>query len=128
MVRKMLNDYWRAVQNVNEKDKDNATPLHLASYYKRLEIVRVLLDLGAKHRYREQPRQDRITDGDSGQRSCARQWRRCRTTITRTGRRGVCTRNVYHVYVRFGVQFSEREDCAGSPWRRGFKRNGELLG
>jgi ankyrin repeat protein len=33
--------------NVNEKDKDNATPLHLASYYKRLEIVRVLLDLGA---------------------------------------------------------------------------------
>ena len=33
--------------NVNEKDKDNATPLHLASYYKRLEIVRVLLDSGA---------------------------------------------------------------------------------
>ena len=30
--------------NVNEKDNDNATPLHLASYYKRLEIVRVLLD------------------------------------------------------------------------------------
>jgi ankyrin repeat protein len=34
--------------NVNERDKDNATPLHLASHYKRLEIVRVLLDHGAK--------------------------------------------------------------------------------
>jgi ankyrin repeat protein len=33
--------------NVNEKDKDDATPLHVASYYKRLEIVRVLLDNGA---------------------------------------------------------------------------------
>ena len=32
---------------MNEKDKDNATPLHLASYYRRLEIVRVLLDNGA---------------------------------------------------------------------------------
>ena len=33
--------------NVNEEDNDNATPLHLASYFKRLEIVRVLLDNGA---------------------------------------------------------------------------------
>jgi ankyrin repeat protein len=33
--------------NVNEGDKDKATPLHLASYYKRLEIVRLLLDHGA---------------------------------------------------------------------------------
>ena len=33
--------------NVNEKDKDDATPLHLASYYKRLEIVRVLLEHAA---------------------------------------------------------------------------------
>ena len=33
--------------NVNEKDNYNATPLHLASYYRRLEIVRVLLDNGA---------------------------------------------------------------------------------
>jgi ankyrin repeat protein len=33
--------------NVNEKDKYDATPLHLASYYKRLEIIRVLLDHGA---------------------------------------------------------------------------------
>ena len=32
---------------MNEKDKDDATPLHLASYYKRLEIVQVLLDRGA---------------------------------------------------------------------------------
>ena len=32
---------------VDEKDKTNATPLHLASYHKRLEIVRVLLDHGA---------------------------------------------------------------------------------
>ncbi len=32
--------------NVNEKDNDNATQLHLASYYKRLEIVRMLLDHG----------------------------------------------------------------------------------
>jgi ankyrin repeat protein len=54
--------------NVNEKDKDNATPLHLASYYKRLEIVRVLLDHGANHRYGERPRQDPITDSDNGQR------------------------------------------------------------
>jgi ankyrin repeat protein len=33
--------------NVNEKDKYNLTPLHLASYYKRLKIVQVLLDHGA---------------------------------------------------------------------------------
>jgi ankyrin repeat protein len=33
--------------NVNERDKDKATPLHLASYYRRLEIVRLLLDHGA---------------------------------------------------------------------------------
>jgi ankyrin repeat protein len=33
--------------NANEKDKDDATPLHPASYHKRLEIVRVLLDHGA---------------------------------------------------------------------------------
>ena len=33
--------------NVNEEDNGNATPLHLASYFKRLEIVRVLLDNGA---------------------------------------------------------------------------------
>ncbi|KAN0141504.1 Ankyrin repeat-containing domain protein [Lactarius tabidus] len=33
--------------NVNDRDKDRATPLHLASYFKRLEIVRLLLDHGA---------------------------------------------------------------------------------
>ena len=33
--------------NVNEKDKHNATPLHVASDYKRLGVVRVLLDNGA---------------------------------------------------------------------------------
>ena len=33
--------------NMDEKDKDDATPLHLASYYRRLEIVQVLLDHGA---------------------------------------------------------------------------------
>ncbi len=33
--------------NVNVRAKDNATPLHLASYNKRLEIVRVLTDHGA---------------------------------------------------------------------------------
>ena len=33
--------------NVDEKDEDNATPLHLASYNKRLKIIRVLLDHGA---------------------------------------------------------------------------------
>ena len=33
--------------NVNERDKDNAMPLHLASYNKRLKIAQVLLDHGA---------------------------------------------------------------------------------
>jgi ankyrin repeat protein len=32
---------------VNEKDKNSATPLHLASYNQKLKIVRVLLDHGA---------------------------------------------------------------------------------
>ena len=33
--------------NVNEKDNVNATPLHVASYHKRLEIIPVLLNHGA---------------------------------------------------------------------------------
>ena len=33
--------------NVNEKDNANATPLHLASYNKKLKLVRVLLEHGA---------------------------------------------------------------------------------
>jgi ankyrin repeat protein len=34
--------------NSNEQDKNNATPLHLACYYKKLKIVRVLLNHHAK--------------------------------------------------------------------------------
>ena len=33
--------------DVNTQDKDHLTPLHLASYHRRLESVQLLLDLGA---------------------------------------------------------------------------------